>query len=84
MRILDRRRVAGSGDDGPNVHKSATPALATGFATLRIAIAQYSPSSSDGVGAFRLNCFLSHMHSGDPLVFPGQVRAGTDGCTILR
>jgi len=27
------------------------------------------------VGAFRVNCSLSHMNFDDPLVFPGQVRA---------
>ena len=58
-----------------SVDESAIPAPATGFATSRITTAQYSPFSSDGVGAFRINCSLSHMNFDDPLVFPGQVRA---------
>ena len=67
--------ITGSGDNGLHVDESAIPAPATGFATSRITTAQYSPFSSDGVGAFRVNCYLSHMNFDDPLVFPGQVRA---------
>jgi len=67
--------IGGSGENGLSVDESAIPAPATGFATSRITTAQYSPFSSDGVGAFRVNCYLSHMNFDDPLVFPGQVRA---------
>ena len=60
---------------GVAVDESAIPAPATGFSSSRIGPAMYTPSTGDGVGAFRINCSLSHMNFDDPLVFPGQVRA---------
>ena len=73
-RLIDTRQAAtSSGGNGLSIDESAIPAPATGFATSRITTAQYSPFFSDGVGAFRTNCYLSHMNFDDSLVFPGRV-----------
>jgi hypothetical protein len=60
---------------GMTVDESSFPTPRTGSSSFRIGSAQYSPNYSDGVGAFRVNCQLSHYAFDDPIVYPGQVRS---------
>jgi hypothetical protein len=43
-----------------------------GSAEVRVQATTIQPSSSDGVGAFRVVCDYSHMAFDDPIVYPGQ------------
>jgi hypothetical protein len=60
---------------GIAVDESRIPAPAAGVSGPRIGPQQYGTSYNDGVGAFRINCFYSHMNFDDPIVAPGQSRA---------
>ena len=57
------------------VRRSDFPTPAEGFSNSRITRATYSPHYTDGVGAMRVNCSLSHMNYDDPIVFPGKKRS---------
>lgn len=59
--------------DGQPVNIRRIPAKATGFNNTRIRPATYTKFRSDGVGAMRINCSLSHMNFDDPIVFPGRI-----------
>jgi hypothetical protein len=61
---------------GVRVTESLIPAAAPGTAARRIGSAAYTKvDAGDEVGAFRVNCSLSHMNFDDPIVYPGQPRA---------
>ena len=52
------------------------PSPAVGFSAARIVQeTNYGPYYSDGVGAFRTECTLSHTSMNDPIVYPGQRNA---------
>lgn len=66
--------AAGSGGAmmGPYIDMNAIPKGDPGSSTVDIEKTSEAPGASDGVGAFRTECNLSHMKKDDPLVFPGQ------------
>ncbi len=51
---------------------NTTPRPVAGVGEPRLVNANYAPNYSDGVGAFRTECFLSHTSKNDPIVYPGQ------------
>ncbi len=51
------------------------PRNTASYSTPRIGSASYQPRAGDG-GEFRTNCRFSHQAFNDPIVFPGQARAG--------
>lgn len=55
---------------GLYVNPAGIPAPAVGVNVPRIVRAGYSPTPDD-IGAFRINCQLSHMRWDDPIVRPG-------------
>lgn len=63
------------GGQGMRVDLSRLPARASGHGGQRIGPATAQPYRSDGVGAFRINCSMSHMNYDDPIVAPGRVGA---------
>jgi hypothetical protein len=69
--------AAGSGAPamGPYIDLAAMPKGDPGSSTVDIGSTSEKPGSSDGVGAFRTECDLSHMLKDDPIVFPGQAGA---------
>jgi hypothetical protein len=60
---------------GRQVNQTQLPARAAGANAPRISRATYAKHRSDGVGAVRINCSLSHMNFDDPIVFPGRIRS---------
>ncbi len=60
--------------DGRQVNEFKLPARSAGSKAFQIRGASYAKSRSDGVGAMRINCSLSHMNFDDPIVFPGRIR----------
>ena len=61
---------------GLRVAEALIPRAAVGTAGVRIGTASYTKvAQGDEVGAFRVNCTLSHMNFDDPIVFPGRTRA---------
>lgn len=61
--------------DGRDVNQLKLPQRAAGADNVRIRNATYGKHRSDGVGAMRINCSLSHMNFDDPIVFPGRTRS---------
>lgn len=65
-----------AGNNGLPVDESKIPAPVPGISYARIeSSGETGTAMGDGVGAFRVNCTLSHMSFDDPIVFPGQSRA---------
>lgn len=61
-----------SSPPGVAVDQSRLPAKTAGFSGPRITRATYAKYNGEfGVGAFRVNCSLSHMAFDDPIVNPG-------------
>jgi hypothetical protein len=60
---------------GLAVDESRIPAPQGGSNSVLIGPASYAPFASDGVGAMRISCSLSHMNFDDPIVAPGQSRS---------
>jgi hypothetical protein len=60
----------------PNIDETKNPAPAIGFSDSRIRLNSHQPPSSQGGGDFRIQCDYSHTGVYDPLVYPGQARAG--------
>lgn len=61
-----------SGGHGLQVDVATLPDHVAGATSHRIGTAGYQPRRNDGVGAFRINCFMSHMAYDDPIVAPGR------------
>jgi hypothetical protein len=57
---------------GPYIDMSAIPQGDPGSSTVDLGTTSEKPAASDGTGAFRTQCTLSHMAKDDPLVFPGK------------
>jgi hypothetical protein len=60
----------------PYIDETKNPAPAIGFSDSRIRLNSHQPPSSQGGGDFRIQCDYSHTGVYDPLVYPGQARAG--------
>ena len=72
-RLMDTRPAPAP---GVAVDEGGIPAPAAGVGSFNIGPAGYSKdAATDAIGAFRINCSLSHMNFDDPIVFPGQSRA---------
>jgi hypothetical protein len=58
---------------GPTINNALFPAGDPGIDYLAIRQSKETPQpDGGGIGAFRTECFYSHMGYNDPLVFPGQ------------
>ncbi|MDQ3065504.1 MAG: DUF1996 domain-containing protein [bacterium] len=56
--------------------QSTVPNAVLGYSTpRRVQEQNYGPVYTDGVGAFRTECTLSHTSKNDPIVYPGQKNA---------
>lgn len=49
-----------------------TPQPGRGATTALVGAATATPWRNDGVGAFRINCAISHLNYSDPIVAPGE------------
>ena len=61
-----------SATGGPAIDARLLPARSAGVGVATIASSSRTPTTIDGVGAFRTFCGMSHMAFDDPIVAPGR------------